>query len=159
MAKKQRHTEPVRLSTNNADIEKKQRYNELVRQKSNATKEYRQIEDRIQEYEYEIKRLKAAKRSIQEQKALFYDLKRKHKKVANKKAEWKGKKYQAFKKHLSDIESENNSYYKNSLDRILDSLNDEITRIENKRWRQMGLLGEVGALINSLGNKIENFFN
>lgn len=49
--------------------------------------------------------------------------------------------------------------YINNIDAVLDSICDEITRLENENWRTMGIIGHLSALINSLWNEISKLFN
>ena len=40
-----------------------------------------------------------------------------------------------------------------------DELNNEITRLQNLRAEEWGILGKLYSVINDLGTKIANFFN
>ena len=134
-------------------------YNSLVRQRKNARSQYNACSDRIENYDYLIRRLKNAKERVAEQKRTFNTINKEDKKIYKAKYEWKGKNYDSFKIKGNVATDFNDDYYKDTLDYVLDSINNEITRIQNKRIEEYGLLGRLGAKINSLGTKIENFFN
>ncbi len=134
-------------------------YNSLVRRRKTARAQYRACSDRIEEYNYLLSRLRRAKERVAEQKKTFKTVKKEDAKIYKEKYDWEGKNYNSFKVKGEVAVDMNEDYYKNTLDYVLDSLNNEITRIENKRMNDYGLLGRLGSTINSLGNKIENFFN
>lgn len=134
-------------------------YNSLVNQKRDAQSEYAACEKRIQNCDYLLGRLRPVKEAISELKDAFKDTKKLDKDLSKEKLDWKGSTYDDFINKMDTLKNANDTYYKNSLDRILDSINDEITRIENQRMEECGMLGRLGSWINSLSNKIENFFN
>lgn len=131
----------------------------LERQISQARKNKKACKERIEEYEYLLRRLKSAKRSIVELKSNFKSNKKLDNELKKEKREWEGSTCKKFKTKMTNVVDANDSYYKGSIDHILDSLNNEITRIENKKYREYGLLGELSSWINSLSNKIENILN
>ena len=139
--------------SNNAD------YNSLVSQKASAQSQYNACSSRIEKCDYLLRRLQRAKESIVELKEAFKSNKKLDKNLHEEKRDWKGSTYNSFSTKMSTLIDVNDSYYKDSIDHILDSLNNEITRIENQRMSEYGLLGRLGSWINSLDNKIENFFN
>jgi len=49
--------------------------------------------------------------------------------------------------------------YYDEVDDILDSINDEITRMENEIYEQQGIIGKLRAWCNSLWNELANLFN
>ncbi|MBE6801981.1 MAG: DUF5082 domain-containing protein [Ruminococcaceae bacterium] len=134
-------------------------YNNLVRRRNTARRQYNACSDRIEECNYLLRRLRRAKERVAEQKRTFKTIKKEDSKIYKEKYDWEGKKYNSFKVKGEVAVDLNEDYYKNTLDYVLDSINNEITRIENKRMNEYGLLGRLGSTINSLGNKIENFFN
>lgn len=136
-----------------------QEYNSLLSQKRYAQSQYSSCESRIENCDYLIRRLRRAKESISELKDTFNDTKKSDKRISQRKHEWKGDTYSTFKFKADDVNTQNNIYYKNSIDYVLDSINNEITRLENQRMNEYGLLGRLGSRINSLANAIENFFN
>lgn len=134
-------------------------YDRLVSQKSSAQSQYNACSSRIENCDYLLRRLRPAKESIVELKEAFKNNKKVDKNLYDEKHEWKGSTYDLFISKMSALIEANDIYYKNSVDYVLDSLNDEITRIENQRMKDYGLLGKLGSWINSLSNEIENFFN
>lgn len=134
-------------------------YNKLVRQRKNARSQYKACNDRIENYNYLIKRLNNAKEKVAEQKRIFKTINKEDKKIYKEKYDWEGQKYNSFKIKGEVATDFNDDYYKNTLDYVLDSINNEITRLQNERMEDYGLLGRLGSKINSLGTKIENFFN
>ena len=133
-------------------------YEALKRQRSDAEREYRQRENRIHEYDYLLSRLRPAYRELYDEKHTFREIWAQENKNANEKRDWKGSHYNRFETDANMICEEDRSYHR-SLDYTLDALNDEITRIENLRMQEYGILGRLGSWINTLANKIENFFN
>lgn len=134
-------------------------YHSLVNQKTNAQAQYKACETRIKNYDYLLSRLKPSKNALSELKESFKGCNKIDKDLYKDKFEWKGSTYNDFSLRMENLIDVNKEYLKHSLDRILDSINDEITRIENKKMEDYGLLGRLGSWINSLANKIENFFN
>ena len=134
-------------------------YDSLVRQKSSAQSQYNACSLRIENCDYLLRRLRLAKESIVELKEAFKSNKKLDKNLREERRDWKGSTNNSFSTKMSTLVDVNDSYYKDSIDHILDSLNNEITRIENQRMSEYGLLGRIGSWINSLANKIENFFN
>ena len=141
------------MMSNNAE------YDSLVSQKNSTQRQYNACEDRIEDYDELLRRLRAAKDSVAELKDDFKDNKKLDKKMKKEKRKWKGSTNDKFISKMETLIEGNDDYYKKSLDKVHDSLNNEITRIENLRMEEKGLLGKLGATLNSLGNKIENFFN
>lgn len=134
-------------------------YNSLVNQKESKQRQYNATQDRIEECDYLLRRLKKAKETLSSQKSTFRKIKRADQDLVDKGYDWTGSTHSAFLSKGGSMEQEDEYYLGHSLDYVLDSLNNEITRIENKRNREYGILGELASAINWLGNKIENFFN
>ncbi|MBM6694901.1 DUF5082 family protein [Pseudoflavonifractor capillosus] len=134
-------------------------YDRLVSQKSSAQSQYNACSSRIEDCDYLLRRLRPAKESIVELKEAFKSNRNADKDLYDEKHDWKGSTYNLFNAKMSTLIEVNDIYYKDSIDHVLDSLNDEITRIENQRMREYGLLGRLGSWINNLSNEIENFFN
>ena len=131
----------------------------LRSQKWSAEQQYGACQERIRDCEKKLESLKPAKERIAAAKDAFRDIRRQEKRELNESTDWKGSTKQDFKNRISDILDENDLYYSDTLDTALDSINDEITRLENKVMEEYGLLGRLGSWINSLANEIENFFN
>ena len=142
-----------------ADTKDKNEYNRLVKEKISKQNQYNSCKARIEENEYLLKRLRSVKETVAEQKKAFKQIKKDDKNTIKDKYSWKGSNYNDFKSKGADLLDEDERYYKHSIDYVLDSLNNEITRIENEILKEYGLLGRLGSAINSLTNKIVNFFN
>lgn len=134
-------------------------YDSLCRQRDQTRAAYRRSEDKIEYYDYLLGRLRPVKNTVSGLKDSFRDIKRTDEKLMDAKREWTGQQYSDFLVKGADVEGSNNYYYTYVLDHVLDELNNEITRIENLRLKEYGILGSLGAKLNSLANAIENFFN
>lgn len=140
-------------------MSKQEEYNELLREQEQTQSAYNSTEAKIEELEHILKRLKAAKTEISDMKRDYKDIKKSNKNIINEDYEWTGSNYDEFLAKGSSLMDEDTYYYKHVLDHVLDSLNDEITDIENKKNEQYGILGDLLSALNSIGNAIENFFN
>lgn len=106
-----------------------------------------------------LDRLYPVKRVLAGEKSDFKTIKKDTKKYIEDDYEWLGSAYTEFLSKGEELNDECENFYKEQLDRVLDELNNEITRLENEISNKFGLLGRLGSEINSLANKIENFFN
>ncbi len=134
-------------------------YNVLVRERSRLSEEYRACERRIGECDELLKRLRPVKKQLVEIKSDFSSVVDGDQKISEETGSWRGTTFQKFRRQMSDVNAENRYYFNGSLDYALDALNDRITEIENKKAKEFGLLGRLAAAINSLANRIENYFN
>lgn len=134
-------------------------YYQLIYQRSNAQSQYNSCESRIENCDYLLQRLKSARSSISEIKKSFEGNKKLDKELYEENHDWKGSTYSAFDTKMVTLNEANESYYQNSIDYVLDALNDEITRITNQRMSEYGLLGQIGVWLNNLSNRINNYFN
>ena len=134
-------------------------YDSLCKQRDNTRRAYQNSENKIEDYDYLLRRLRNTKNTVSELKDQYKQLKRTDEKLLDGKRSWTGQQYDAFLRKGNNVEGDNNYYYKYVLDYVLDQLNNEITRIENLRLTEYGILGQLGAKLNSLVNAIENFFN
>lgn len=139
--------------------DKQQEYENLKSQQRTTQRKYIASQERIEEYDYRIRRLKNAKETVKEQKSRFKALKKDDERIIEAKRSWEGETKNTFVDKGASMIDENNYYYKYSIDYVLDALNDEITRLENKRYAEYGVLGNLASLLNTLANKIENLFN
>ena len=114
---------------------------------------------RIEHNKYLIGRLKPVKGIVAAKKGDFSKVMRLDKKILQEKYEWKGENYRTFQSKGNDLISEDADFQNKTLDHILDSLNNEITRLENENLKEFGLIGWLTAQINSLANTIENAAN
>lgn len=140
-------------------MDKEKEYKALKAQQRTARNRYQASQERIEDYDYRIRRLKRTKETVREQKSRFKSLKKEDERVVEAKRSWEGETQKRFKEKASEMIDENDYFYKHSLDHVLDGVNDEITRLENKRNAEYGVLGDIASLLNSLANRIENFFN
>ncbi len=134
-------------------------YDNLVNEKNATQRSYNACENRIEDCDELLRRLRPAKESIEDLKESFKENKKLDKKLKKEKRKWKGSTNDKFITEMESLIEVNDDYFENSLDVVLDAINTEITRIENIRLKEKGLLGRLGASLNSLANKIENFFN
>lgn len=139
--------------TNDAD------YDALLVERSRKRAEYQACESRIDECDYLLRRLRTAKEEIVAQKAAYRKLIKTEQGIIDQKYAWKGESYDSYCRNANEVQRENAFYLNYSLDRALDTLNNRITEIENKRLREFGLLGQLASALNYLSNSIENFFN
>lgn len=136
-------------------------YESLKAQRRDAQARYNATLGRIEECDYKISRLKRTKAILTEQKRTFASIKKNDKDIVDKKkrSAWSGSCFSSFRSSGGALIDTNEGFYRNSLDGALDAVNDEITRLENQKYNEYGLLGRLSSTINSLANKIENFFN
>ena len=135
-------------------------YNDLVCQRNRAEEQAQQARARLARYQERAERLKPVYRRVYALKHEDFDaiIKKDNNTVGGSYA-WIGSRYDSFQKDGEHVRGENTQYRNDSLDLVLDALNDEITRYENLCMEEHGLLGRLGAKINSLINRIENYFN
>lgn len=134
-------------------------YNRLVNRRAAKRREKAACEERIAKCDNLLARLRQVRNQVSNLKDDFKQTKKTDKKLSKEKFDWKGYTYDTFKGKMDVVKNENESYYDDSLDHVLDSLNNEITRIQNQRNSEYGLLGDLASAINSLSNSIRNFFN
>lgn len=135
-------------------------YASLQAQRRNAQSDYNAAKECIEDCEYKIRRLHKAKTTIVGLKAEFKALKKSDAEtITSKGYEWVGQNYKNFQSKGDSLISINESYDTGSLDASLDAVNTEITKLENLRLQEYGLLGKLAAWINSLTNTIDNYFN
>lgn len=135
-------------------------YNSLLAQKDEAQAQYNSCESRIEDYDYIIEKLKKAYQDIGTIKSEFInDVRNADSDIKDEKREWKGSNYDEFDEKMSSLDETEEGYANDSIDFIMDSLNDEITRLKNKQLEEYGILGDIGAWLNNLGNKLDNLFN
>lgn len=134
-------------------------YQALLSRKEEKQREYRDCQKKIEEYDYLLKRLRPARDAVSQQKRTFRKIKNEDEKIIEKRYKWSGERYDQFRINGACIKTEDRYYCDNILDHVLDSLNNEITRIENLKMSKYALLGQLGSAINSLSNSIRNYFN
>lgn len=135
-------------------------YNDVVAEKRAAQADYNDCEDRIEDYENILSRLKSLKESIETIKDSFnWDIYRKDNDIYAEQCDWIGSNYTLFTNNMLGVANANYTYYTNSLDYVLDAVNDEITRIENLILKEETILSGLWSLINSLSNELEKLLN
>ncbi len=134
-------------------------YRDLLYQIGNAKEKINACYEKIDEYKYSLNRLKRYKKEVENQKEEFYLIIKDDKNNSKKKDCWKGASFDKFNNIMDDVLEEDYKYYNNCLDGILDSINDEMTRLENEILSKLGIIGKLSSWVNSLSNEIENFFN
>ena len=142
-----------------SETDRTQEYNSLVSQQSAKEREYAACQARINANNYLIDRLVPVRDKVSALKGRYVQLEKTDKSTINDKYDWKGSNRTRFDKDGDSIIDENLNYRKYSLDKVLDELNNEITRLKNLNLSEYGLLGKIGAAINSLANAIRNFWN
>ena len=143
-----------------AETKDMQGYYNLIGDKRYAQSKYYEYEELYQECTRKINRLKAAKETIAVKKVTFNNIKRNDKRTVEAKYEWAGSTYKKIIVNKgTDLIDENNNYYEDSIDHVLDAINDEITRLQNKRRSFLGSMNGLLSAINNLSNRIENYFN
>ncbi len=132
----------------------------LERQASDARAARDACQDRIDDIEETLERLKRVERSVASIKEDFKkNVRDVDKDLRSERLKWKGDTRDHFKDWMDLVHEGNKNYYKNSLDHVHDSLNNEITRLENKLLEEYGIFGKLCGKINSLKNKIKNLLN
>lgn len=134
-------------------------YNRLTEEIGRIRDRYSACEQRIENNRELIRQLKAQKTAVSDLKDLYKTHRKITKELHEEERKWKGFNNDFYNFKMDSVELEDETYYNNSLDYVLDSINNEITRLENLILEEFGLLGDLGASINTLATKIENFFN
>ncbi|MEE0931029.1 MAG: DUF5082 family protein [Acutalibacteraceae bacterium] len=134
------------------------RYNSLTSQKNSAETQMSEVQSQTQQLNNQIKRLKSAKSIVETEKENFKAIKKGISNIVDDDYEWKGDTYDKFKNYGSYLNEDHSNYY-DSIDMVLDSINNKITELENQIYRNDGILGELRSWWNSLCNSIENLFN
>lgn len=140
-------------------MSKNDEYAALNRDYADTESKKRACENRIAKYNAQLERLYPIKTIISNQKKAFKGLCTKTDDLLDADRTWKGSNYDDFIQKGGWLSDDNVYFRDKSLDHILDSLNNKITEIENKRNNEYGLLGRLASALNSLWNKIENFWN
>lgn len=136
-------------------------YNRLCGEQARLEEESYYYEQRISELESNLEQLKSARDIVADVKENIKDIKKEIKKFPDKElSEWQGYNFNELK------DSSEEGYFKNyyefyidNIDDIQDSLNDEITSVQNEIWEKDGIWGDIKSALNSVWNEIRNFFN
>lgn len=133
-------------------------YDSLVRQKNGVQGDINSCEDTIAALSRKIEKLKLAKSFLNTAENDLKKVKKTSQKKVEAKYSWMGSNYQSFSSLGSASINANDTYWSN-VDFARDAICDELTRLENERNRQYGILGSLVSLFNSLGNEIEKLVN
>jgi len=106
-----------------------------------------------------VERLKVTYQQVNDAYDRVKELQSEMKKMEDTGEEWKGSKADAYSNYISDSFNSSYTNYKNRLDEIQDSINDELTKQENKVLSLEGDILGLRQAINSLWNKIQNWVN
>ena len=126
--------------------------NRKKEEKSDYERQKRQVEDKLA-------RLRSARDGINAYKDQIGDLGQAVRGKEDQKDTWTGVQYTSYTSYVSgDFRGSYDQYYAR-VDAILDSIYDEITRLENESSDIGGAIGWLGRSINSLWNEIEKLAN
>lgn len=71
---------------------------------------------------------------------------------------WCGSNREAYDREVIDVLKEGDAF-KKDVDNLQDTLNDEITRLENERYEHEGIIGQLKMVLNNLSNWLANLLN
>lgn len=131
---------------------------DLRRSRNQKINQKNQCESTINSINIKLSRLESAKYAMGLYKTDAKNQKSAAANVPDGLTPWEGDKKNTYINSANMLESDMEGYYK-SCDRALDAICDAITRLENERSNQYGLLGRLVSAINSLGNEIEKLLN
>ena len=124
--------------------------------------EKRRAEERKASYNAKIKRLKSYKSKVETYKENLTDEKNNYYNLSDTESiayKWIGENYNdIWGKINGDFDTSILQLIKDS-DKLLDSVCDEITRLENKVNDEVWLIGNIKSSLNSIGNEIEKWLN
>lgn len=120
--------------------------------------EKRYCEGRISDINTKLERLRQAKNSMTTYKSQAKTKKTTAENIPGNLTPWEGDKKGQYSSSSDTLTDQLDTYYKNC-DRALDAICDAITRLENERNNQYGILGRLVSAINYLGNEIEKLIN
>ena len=114
-------------------------------------------QSRITTIDEQLERLRTAKKSVGEIQKKVHDTK---KKIIRKNYQptWKGKQKDAFIKQWESFSSDYTSF-QTEMDTFYDAICDEITRLENQKNEENGIIGWCQSQINNRGNIIEKLLH
>ena len=114
-------------------------------------------QSRITTIDEQLERLRTAKKSVGEIQKKVHDTK---KKIIRKNYQptWQGKQKDDFTKQWESFSSDYTSF-QTEMNTFYDAICDEITRLENQKIEENGLIGCLQSLKNSLENSIEKLLH
>ena len=114
-------------------------------------------QSRITTIDEKLERLRTAKKSVGEiQKKVYYTKKKIIRK--NYQPTWQGKQKDAFAKHWETFSTEYTNF-QTEMNTFYDAICDEITRLENQKNEENGIIGWCQSQMNNLGNIIEKLLH
>ena len=114
-------------------------------------------QSRITTIDEQLERLRTAKKSVGEIQKKVHDI-RYSINHRNIQPEWQGKQKDAFTKQWETFSSDYTSF-QTEMDTFYDAICDEITRLENQKNEENGIIGWCQSQINNLGNFIEKLLH
>ena len=114
-------------------------------------------QSRITTIDEQLERLRTAKKSVGEiQKKVYYTKKKIIRK--NYQPTWQGKQKDAFTKQWETFSSDYTSF-QTEMNTFYQAICDEITRLENQKNEENGIIGWCQSQMNNLGNIIEKLLH
>ena len=114
-------------------------------------------QSRITTIDEKLERLRTAKKSVGEIQKKVHDTKRKII-FKNLQPDWQGKQKDAFTKQWETFSSDYTSF-QTEMNTFYDAICDEITRLENQKNEENGIIGWCQSQMNNLGNIIEKLLH
>ena len=114
-------------------------------------------QSRITTIDAQLERLRTAKKSVGEIQKKVHDTKRKII-FKNLQPDWQGKQKDAFTKQWETFSSDYTSF-QTEMNTFYDAICDEITRLENQKNEENGIIGWCQSQMNNLGNIIEKLLH
>ena len=139
-------------------MDENEEYERLIDEQRTAQDDLDNVNNEYIRTQDQLERLKNVRRMLYDYCDSFRDVKKDVRRVLRDNYDWTGENFNRFSNYSSFLRDENENYYRN-LDDARDAINNEITRLENDMYRQEGLIGYFRALLNTIANKIQNFFN
>ena len=133
-------------------------YDQLVKEKNDAESRVSRLIAKRDQLSDTLNRLKDAKTALNNCCDYYSDVKRDTKKIVQADLSWKGEKYSSFSRQGNNLVLANQRYY-DDLDAARDAINMKIAHLQDEIASELGLLGDLYALINDLTHKIENYLN
>ena len=114
-------------------------------------------QSRITSIDEKLERLRTAKKSVGEIQKKVHDTK---KKIIRKNYQptWQGKQKDDFTKQWESFSSDYTSF-QTEMNTFYDAICDEITRLENQKNEENGIIGWCQSQMNNLGNIIEKLLH
>ena len=114
-------------------------------------------QSRITTIDEQLERLRTAKKSVGEIQKKVHDIRYpiNHRNIQ---PDWQGKQKDAFTKQWETFSSDYTSF-QTEMNTFYDAICDEITRLENQKNEENGIIGWCQSQINNLGNFIEKLLH